>query len=184
MSPDPSGDHRPSASPPSSAASSTCADGLAPHWEALAEQLAARINQRNAEPAPVRKDACEPPDYQHVDLSSLRLLRPRTIGMEHVALHAVEQLGLREQLERLGFNTHQLPVAIGLIIGRMVYPASELATYAWLRERSGLGELLGYDFSATSLSRLYRVSDQLLRHQAALEAHLYAQVSMGTEIRG
>jgi len=57
----------------------------------------------------------------------------------------------------------------------MVYPASELATYAWLRERSGLGELLGYDFSATSLSRLYRVSDQLLRHQAALEAHLYAQ---------
>ena len=151
------------------------ADGLDPQWEALAEQLAARINQRNAEPAPVNKDACESPDYQHVDLSSLRLLRPRTIGMEHVALHAVEQLGLREQLERLGFNTHQLPVAIGLIIGRMIYPASELATHAWLREHSGLGELLGYDFSATSLSRLYRVSDQLLGHQAALEAHLYAQ---------
>jgi hypothetical protein len=50
-----------------------------------------------------------------------------------------------------------------------------LATHQWLQQRSGLGELLDYDFSDLDLTRLYRVSDQLLAHQAALEAHLYQQ---------
>ena len=35
------------------------ADDLNPQWEALAEQLAARINPRNAEPAPLHNDACQ-----------------------------------------------------------------------------------------------------------------------------
>ena len=38
-----------------------------------------------------------------------------------------------------------------------------------------LGELLDYGFSGLDLTRLYRVSDQLLVHRAALEAHLYRQ---------
>jgi transposase len=56
-----------------------------------------------------------------------------------------------------------------------VQPGSELATHQWLQQRSGLGELLDYDFASLDLNRLYRVSDQLLAHRAALEAHLYQQ---------
>jgi len=56
-----------------------------------------------------------------------------------------------------------------------VQPGSELATHQWLQQRSGLGELLDYDFGALDVMRLYRVSDQLLAHRAALEAHLYRQ---------
>jgi transposase len=64
---------------------------------------------------------------------------------------------------------------MGLIVGRMVAPASELATHQWLGQRSALGELLGYDFTALDLNRLYRVSDRLLAQRATLEAHLYQQ---------
>jgi transposase len=114
-------------------------------------------------------------DYQRVDLSQVEVIRPRSVGAEHVALEALRRLGLDRKLEELGFNRHQLSAAIGTIIGRMVQPGSELATHQWLQQRSGLGELLGYDFSALDLTRLYRVSDQLLAHRAALEAHLYQQ---------
>ncbi|MBL0012144.1 MAG: hypothetical protein IPP22_16770 [Nitrosomonas sp.] len=35
------------------------------------------------------------------------------------------------------------------------------------------GEIIDYDFNQCGLSRLYRVSDQLLRHRDALETHLF-----------
>jgi hypothetical protein len=114
-------------------------------------------------------------DYQRVDLARVEVIRPRSVGAEHVALAALRRLGLDRQLVELGFNRHQLSAAIGTIIGRMVQPGSELATHQWLQQRSGLGELLDHDFSGMDLTRLYRVSDMLLAHRAALEAHLYRQ---------
>jgi hypothetical protein len=42
-----------------------------------------------------------------------------------------------------------------------------------LQQRSGLGELLRYDYEGMSADRLYQVSDLLWQHRAALEAHLY-----------
>jgi transposase len=54
-------------------------------------------------------------------------------------------------------------------------PGSELATHAWLQERSGLGELIDFDFNNLSLYGLYQVSDQLLKKKTAIEEHLYAK---------
>ena len=59
------------------------------------------------------------PDLQTVDVESLELARPRTVGVEHVGLWAMERLGLRGLLEGLGFNGRQRAVAVGSIIGRM-----------------------------------------------------------------
>ena len=152
------------------------ADGLEACWEALAEQYAARILSRRGEAA---EHTGEAPgagaDYQRVDLERVEILRPRSVGAEHVALAAAQQLGLQAKLAALGFNRHELAAAMGLIIGRMVSPASELATHQWLAQRSALGELLGYDFATLDLNRLYRVSDRLLGERTALEAHLYQQ---------
>ena len=63
---------------------------------------------------------------------------------------------------------------LGTLIGRMVNPGSELATYQWLQQRSGLGELLGYDFERLALKQLYRAADRLWQHKAALEQFLFA----------
>ena len=87
------------------------------------------------------------------------------------------QVVLEEFLEGLGFNGRQRAVALGLIIGRMAQPGSERATWRWLCQRSGLGELLGVDFESLSLMRLYRVSDTLMAHREAIENHLFEQVT-------
>ena len=112
---------------------------------------------------------------QSVDIDSLELVRPRRVGIECMALHAIAQVGLRDKLIALGFNRHQLSAALGNIIARMAFPASELASYGWLQQRSGLGELMGYDFESMGLDRLYQASDQLWKHKEALEQHLYDQ---------
>ena len=116
-------------------------------------------------------------DVQAVDVDSLELVRPRSVGVEHVGLWAMEQAGLGELLEGLGFNGRQRAVAMALIIGRMAQPGSERATWRWLCQRSGLGELLEVDFESLSLMRLYRVSDVLMAHREAIENHLFERVT-------
>ncbi len=137
--------------------------------ERLAQRYAAQILASRCEQT-TRSGA-----VQSVDLDTLELVRPRRVGIEQLAVHAIEQLALREQLAKLGFNRHQRAAALGNIVARMAFPASELASHDWLGQRSGLGELLGYDFEAMGLDRLYQACDQLYKHKAALESHLYAR---------
>jgi transposase len=149
-------------------------EDLDARWEATAQGYAARIIRargKRAEEEAANHGAAA--DYQRVDLSKLDLLHPRSVGVEAVALSALCKLGLDSKLQSLGLNSQQLAVAIGLIIARMTRPGSELATHEWLQNQSGLGELLGHDFSATALRRLYRVSDQLLGQKEALESYLF-----------
>ncbi|MBU1568817.1 MAG: transposase, partial [Proteobacteria bacterium] len=103
--------------------------------------------------------------YAEVDVASVELVRPRSIGVEHVGLEILKLLGLPEILTSAGFNGIQQAAALGSIIGRMAEPGSELATWQWLTERSGLGELVDVDYEAMPLMRLYRTSDLLVRHR-------------------
>ena len=80
---------------------------------------------------------------QPVDVDSLRLIRPRSIGVEQVGLWALEQLGRPALLAELGVNGALRTAAVGAIVGCLVQPASERATHRWLQERNGLGKLLG-----------------------------------------
>ena len=125
--------------------------------------------------AGAKADPDEPGRYQEVDLDSLDLVRPRSVGVEHAALCAMRQCGLEDKLAELGLNRPQIAAAVGNIVGRMAYPGSELATHAWLQQRSALGELIGFDYEAMDLNRLYRASDALYKHREALQNHLFAQ---------
>jgi hypothetical protein len=113
--------------------------------------------------------------YQEVDLDSLELVDPRSVGVEHAALSAMRQCGFEDKLSELGLNRPQIAAAVGNIVARMAQPGSELATHAWLRDTSGLGELIDYDFEAMDLNRLYRASDLLYKHREALQEHLFGQ---------
>jgi len=113
--------------------------------------------------------------YQEVDLDSLELVDPRSVGVEHAALEAMRQCGLHDKLKELGLNRPQIAAAIGNIVARMVQPCSELATHAWLKHTSGLGELIDFDFEAMDLNRLYRASDALYKHREALQEHLFGR---------
>ncbi len=113
--------------------------------------------------------------YKEVDIGSLEVIRPRSVGKEHVAVETFRSLKLDDKLWDLGFNTPHLAAAIGTIIGRMCLPGSELATHNWLQNVTGLGELIDFDYGKASLYSLYQVSDQLIKHKETIEAHLYNQ---------
>ena len=143
---------------------------LDPQWETLAQRFSARIIRARASDEDISPTA---PSYHNVDVNSLDFLRPRSVAVEQVALHALRQVGLAQKLQGLGFNGPQSNAAIGTIIARMVAPGSELFTHGWLGQHSALGELIDHDFEAMSLMQLYRASDQLLKHKPALEHYLY-----------
>jgi transposase len=115
-------------------------------------------------------------EFQEVDIDSLQQTQPRSVGVEHVGLYALEQLGLVEKLSALGINAVMRAAIVGNIIARMAEPASELATWEWLQNCSALGELIDADFGAMSHMRLYRASDLLMRHREAIENHLFSSV--------
>ena len=155
-----------------------------PEIEAEAQRIVERLlcdGVPLTDPAPgpdPSQQASLQPDFQSVDVDSLQLARPRSVGVEHAALWAADQLGLPGLLQQLGLSGPQRHAALGLLVGRVAAPASELATWTWLRERSGLGELLGGDFETMGLSALYRAGDRLLQHRKALETKLF-QRAMG-----
>ena len=144
-----------------------------------------------AEPAPGKAGANPPSDapnnppsspaseagalgrWQEVDLDSLEMVDPRSVGVEQAALAAMRQCGLEDKLSELGLNRPQIAAAVGNIVARMAQPGSERATHAWLKDTSGLGELIDFDFEAMDLNRLYRASDALYKHREALQEHLF-----------
>lgn len=121
--------------------------------------------------------ALDPPAPTWVDADSLALIDPRSVGVEALALNAVTELKLDEMLRAAGFNSVDRAAALGQIVARMAHPASERQTLKWLKQRSALGELIGYDYAQMSLNRLYRVCDKLIARHAPIEAALYARLS-------
>jgi len=149
--------------------------------ERHAQRIVAQLVARGQERAGVESGTTSGSDgaasrgsvFQSVDVDSMALVRPRTVGVEAAALWAMAQVNFVGLLESLGFTGPQRAAAIGSIVGRMASPASERATHDWLGARSGLGELLDVDYEAMGLSSLYRISDRLLRHKSALENALF-----------
>ncbi len=147
------------------------ADDLNHLLETTAQRYSALISAKLSQPV----ESTPAQDYHKVDINHVEAVQARSIGAETLALHTVQQLQLDQKLIALGFNKVDSAAALGSIIGRMVSPGSELKTHDWLQSRTGLGELLDHDYGNTSLTRLYTVSDKLLKQQPALESFLADQ---------
>lgn len=144
--------------------------------EKYAQDFAARIIAEST-PAVIHKDEKNrTTQYEEVDVLSLEFLRPRSIGVEHVALHGAKLLHLPDLLQKTGFSQSQISMALGSIVGRMTKPTSESATWKWLTKQSALGELLQVDFSENSLMGLYRISDSLLQHKEKIEEFIFSKI--------
>ncbi|MDP2109720.1 MAG: IS1634 family transposase [Sulfurimicrobium sp.] len=137
--------------------------------ETHAQAFAARFVAR----APVEAGAAE---FVEIDVASLELVQPRSVGVEHVGLHALAQLELDPLLASLGVNAITRAMILTQIVGRMAAPGSELATWGWLNDASALPELLDLSLPDLSIMRLYRAADVLMKHQAAIETHLFGRV--------
>ncbi len=82
-----------------------------------------------------------------------------------------KRLDMPELLQTLGFNRSQSQAAAISVINRLADPSSEHSLTDWYR-RTGLPELMGTRLHGAGDDRFYRVSDRLLSHQGAIEAHL------------
>lgn len=154
---------------------------VSPAIESLAQRYYTQLVARKPIPAHsdsgIASDNSSVTDYQEVDVVSLELVQPRSVGVEHAGLEALTRLGLPEILEHAGLNGIQRFCALASIIGRMAVPGSELSTWHWLRESSALGELLDVDFEGVALSQLYRASDLLVRHRDMIEQRLFGRIT-------
>lgn len=139
--------------------------------ECLAQKYASQLIQRLSQTTPLPPENQEP-DYHTIDVHTVEQQEPRTVGTEHLLLHMASQLQIQKKLRDLGLSEKEVALSLGSLIGRATFPASERATHTWLCSRTGLGELLEFDFSKTSLDQLYEISDVLLKHKAELETYL------------
>lgn len=137
--------------------------------EAAAQTLAAQFIAR----APAGQSAAE---FVEVDVASLELTQPRSVGVEHLGLHALAQMEFEPLLAALGINAITRAMILAQVVARMAAPSSELATWGWLNDTSALGELLGLSFTDLSIMRLYRAADTLVKHQRVIETALFNRV--------
>jgi transposase len=163
--------------------------GMLPESEAietLAQRYAARLIAAGPQPTPPAaqsapavssaKPAAPDPMFAEVDVTSLQLTQPRSVGVEAAGLAAIDWLGIDPILRDLGLNGVQRAAAAGSLIGRMAAPGSERATGRWLAERSALGELLDANFETMPAMQLYRASDLLLKHREKIEDTLFGRI--------
>jgi hypothetical protein len=117
----------------------------------------------------------EEAQYVSVDLNSVTVEHSRSLGPELVGHSTWEQLNLSSALYRCGFSKKQVALAEAVVLARLIAPASDLASWRWLKERTALLELLPVDLSEIGKDPLYEIADHLLSHQDTIEKHLRDQ---------
>lgn len=93
------------------------------------------------------------------------------LGPEAVGMKAWNELGLDAVLEECGMNRSRRATAALLCINRLVDPLSELGVAEWAGT-TALPEMLGIRMTKAQKDRLYRTSDELMRHRDAIEEAL------------
>ena len=93
------------------------------------------------------------------------------LGPQLVAMKAWDALGFTPMLHDLGMNPTAIATAQVMVANRLIEPLSEWALIDWA-QRTALPELLDVRLSKTTKDRLYRVSDELLKHRKPIETIL------------
>lgn len=109
---------------------------------------------------------------KQVDVDTLQHSNVREIGAEWMCYNTWDQLQLTSFFQSQGWNETQIQLAATQIIGRAVYPASELKTSSWMKENSAICEVTGYDMAEITKDKLYDSALKLYEVKDALEKHL------------
>jgi Transposase len=111
-----------------------------------------------------------------MELSSLKNLRSRRVGAEHVCLSALRKLRLDSFLLSHHWSREQVDTALMQIAARAIYPYSELKTVSYLQENSALCELLNISPETITKDVLYQSARRLYDFHRELETWLHNRV--------
>ncbi len=145
--------------------------------ESMAYYFYKQLIKRTLEKAMTQKTSSLT-DLQTVDLNSLEVADSKEIGGEWLCKQAIESLGLPEFLaEQLGWNHNQVSVAMLALLGRLLHPASELATEKWLNENSAALELYSPQSKSIDRHRLQQAAVMLFKERENIEHYLSHRIS-------
>jgi transposase len=116
-------------------------------------------------------------NIQSIDLESVEVENVREIGSEWLCYQVMNQLDMRRCLEQAGFDEEDIRLSLMHLISRAVYPASEHATAEWVKDNSGVCELVDIDPQMVSHHKLYRISRLLHHHKEQIEGFLSKKTS-------
>lgn len=131
-------------------------------WVARVVQIAGRSKAAS----PVGSDTLD-----GVILDEIETYNVVQLGPQLVALKAWDELGFTSVLEGLGMNASAIATAQLMVSNRLIKPLSEWALIDW-SQRTALPELLGTRVTKTTKDRLYRTSDELIKHRKTIETQL------------
>lgn len=110
--------------------------------------------------------------FVSVDLESITTAESRSLGPELVGHSLWNRLELNDILHTCGFTPTQQALAEAVVVGRLIEPSSDLASWRWLRERTALTELLPVDLSKVGKDAVYEIADELLANKDEIEREL------------
>ena len=88
-----------------------------------------------------------------------------------VGLDMWNKLGFSDILRQSGLSEREVEVAKAVIIAKLVAPASDLATFNWLKHNSALNEICGLD--DLKKDAVYEIADTLFEQAKHIENALY-----------
>ncbi|MDC3418756.1 IS1634 family transposase, partial [Aquibacillus sp. 3ASR75-54] len=124
------------------------------------------FNQKKAD-AKVERQAKA--TFTSVDLNSISTAESRSLGPELVGHATWQQLEFDRLLGNCGFTPAEQALAEAVVVGRLVAPSSDLASWRWLRERTALVEMLSVDLSEIGKDAIYEIADRLLANKTDIE---------------
>jgi transposase len=117
-------------------------------------------------------------NIQVVDLDTFDSLSSQEIGAEWLCTQTIKELGLDTFLaQQLKWNTNEISVAMLALLGRLLFPASELKTADWLNENSGALELFSPESGTVDRNRLMHATKLLYQSKDKIEKYLSDKIS-------
>jgi len=113
--------------------------------------------------------------YETIDLNSVGSSDSRSIGPEIACCSTWKLLGLSGILTDVGLSQREISLAKIVVMGRLICPGSDQATWEWYRHQSSLRELLPEDSEEIGRNAIYEIADLLLLHKDSIEKALYAK---------
>jgi hypothetical protein len=111
------------------------------------------------------------PDFERLDMNSLKTTESRSIGGEYLILDQMKKFKFDQVLEDIGMSDKEKAYAKMLLVGRAVHPSSERELARWINENSGIQELIGSQLRVYD-NALHRVSVCLWENRKYLEKNL------------
>jgi len=132
-----------------------------------------RLKDKERSSYTIKPTVKEEPDYQEVDVNSVKDLDVRFIGNESLIYNTILKLQLPDIFRSLNLNDKQINIMMCSIVGRIMSPSSERSAHKYITEISAIDELIGCDFSKLDLNQLYFSIDFLYKHKDKIETMIY-----------